>query len=98
MSNLSTVRFAGPPPTQQELEELPPILTPELTRDTLTEEEQSEWGQMESFAQTVGVDKAAEVSFLLYVEQRRKMRTWVVGSAVAAAALGTLSGYLIGRR
>jgi hypothetical protein len=89
--------LAGPPPTADELQSLPPGLVPELNREMLSDEERAEWQYMEQFAQANGTDKAAEVGFLLFLEQRRKTRTWVVGSAVAAAALGVLSGYLMGR-
>jgi hypothetical protein len=88
-----TLMLAGPPPTKQELETLPPTLRPVLVRTGLTKEEQTEWGAMEKFANTVGVDKAAEVGFLLFIEQRRRTRAWVVGSAVAAGALGIATGY-----
>ena len=74
-----TLTLAGPPPTKAELETLPANLRPVMTRDGLTKEEKSEWDSMEKFANTVGVDKAAEVSFLLYLEQRRRTRAWVVG-------------------
>ena len=88
-----TLTLAGPPPTKADLETLPGNLRPVMTRDGLTKEEQSEWQAMEKFAGTAGVDKAAEVSFLLYIEQRRRTRAWVVGSAVVAAALGVATGY-----
>lgn len=91
--------LAGPPPTESELDTLPSTLRPTATREDLTKEEQSDWTAMETFANTVGVDKAAEVGFLLYVEQRRRTRAWVVGCSVAAASLGVLAGYLAwGRR
>jgi hypothetical protein len=89
-----TLTLAGPPPTKVELESLPSTLRPILTREGLTKEEQSEWTDMEKFANTAGVDKAAEVGFLLYIEQRRRTRAWVVGSAVVAGALGIATGYL----
>jgi hypothetical protein len=88
-----TLTLAGPPPTKVELESLPSTLRPILTREGLTKEEQSEWTDMEKFANTAGVDKAAEVGFLLYIEQRRRTRAWVVGSAVVAGALGIATGY-----
>jgi hypothetical protein len=89
-----TLTLAGPPPTKADLDALPTGLRPVLTREGLTKEEKSEWTAMETFANTAGVDKAAEVGFLLYVEQRRRTRAWVVGSAVVAAALGVTAGYL----
>lgn len=89
-----TLQLAGPPPTKEQLESLPSTLRPILTREGLTKEEQSEWTDMEKFANAAGIDKAAEVGFLLYIEQRRRTRAWVVGSAVVAAALGVTAGYL----
>lgn len=93
-----SAKLAGPPPTPEQLASLPPSLIPELSRETLTAEEQEEWRAMETFAQSAGVDKAAEVGFLLYAEQRRKTRAWAIGSAVAAGALGILAGYLAARK
>ena len=89
-----TLTLAGPPPTKEQLQSLPNNLRPLMTRDGLTKEEQSEWTDMEKFANTAGVDKAAEVGFLLFIEQRRRTRAWVVGSAVVAGALGIATGYL----
>lgn len=58
-----------------------------LQESALTTEEREE---LAAFRQGGGADAA----FLMFLEQRRKTRTWVVGCSTAAATLGVLAGWL----
>ncbi len=72
----------------QKIPELPTQLRPSLTLQDLSKEEQSDW-------EAIGDQTdPAQTAFLLFVNQRRSMRAWSVGCAVAAGSLGILTGYL----
>jgi hypothetical protein len=61
-----------------------------LAPSQLTPEESAEYA---AFTGT------ASEGYLMFLDQRRKTRTWVVGSATLAAGLGLLTGWLAwGRR
>ena len=80
--------------TAEEVATLPPALQPTVARTDLTKEEQADWTAMETFANSTSDGKAAEASFLLFINQRRSTRAWAVGCAVVAGSLGVLGGYL----
>lgn len=59
-----------------------------LTASELTPEEKDELARFH-------MDKLpADAGYLMFFEQRRKTRTWVLGSATAAMGLGLLTGWL----
>lgn len=86
MAQIRAMRFGDLPQHLQAMDAAVSNLGPQ---------ERTDYDAFMTWAATVSAPTAAEQGFLLYTEQRRQGRAWIVGGATLAAVLGGFCGWLI---
>lgn len=80
---------------------LPSSLVPANTLD-FTDEDTKDYNAFITWARSSATNNdewqaRTEMAFALFLEQRRKTRTWVIGAGVVAALLGGVMGFYVGK-